>query len=1447
MAKITTYDVLVGYAQGLQAGDNLVIGPDDVSPEMTQELEALSLATTLTVVTSTVATDPPNVEVTGSADVFGLDGLLTKFTFTPVDTSAANGPFLLAIETQPAQGTKWELLPAFVLSDPAIYFGPEADIQVYQASIGCDIAIGTDQALTLPIKMSVPTYPELDWILIGDFTNQPLSANAFAALSDGLVLSDYLPSPLDALADFGLTGLSIAFNPKTPRISNVLLDIAYTKSWSALNIIDVPAGGVTFEFFIDFLDSAKSYAELDAQFEIATVPVDIGAHFAPENFYVWGKLQDGRTVNIAAVFAHYQVTLPDGFPDIEINKLGMTANISLGSYTFDLIAQIDAGSALKIKDLTVAVAVATEPNTTVKADFSATMVIAAETTLFLGATYDGDGTGLTLVGNATEIPMGKLIAYLLSEFGISADQIPEPVRTLDLTSLDTSYNTKTGDFHFKCVGKFTIYEEPVVVTFTIDILHPNSPARASLPSDAVTGSMGYSATFGGTIDFAGHEFGVRFNTDDTKQMIFVAYYLHKAADGDVKLRDLVASISQPLAANIPGDIAINLEVVKFGYLRAPGEGVQDPVNHFLFGIQLGAEIGLTDIPLIGDKLPSDLTAKFERLQFAYAEPDFTDAQAAAINALLPPEVEPLPAAGLKQGVLISSSLKLGDYSKDIALPIPTGGQQLLAPPGDVAMPAPLAGAASPSVGMSINVQKTLGPVSIRKLGLAYENNTLFATGDISLNAGILAIGLLDLGIGSRLDKFAPAVKLAGLTITVEEGPIGVSGGLYGSIDPLNFNGALQVTMPSMTIGALGGYAQLGNDPSFFMYLSVNRPLFGYPFFFVDGIAGGLGFNRDLMIPDIDGVAQFPLVAWATGSNPPGANPNGDIGSQVQSVIKALASEIPPKVGEYWIAAGIKFSSFKVLDSFALVTVAFGTQFKFALLGLTTASLPPDVGSGIEPIGYVEMALRVSYAPDAGLLQVEAKLTPASYILSKSCNLTGGFAYYMWFKDNPGGDPSGYHAGDFVVTLGGYNSAYTAPTYFPKVPRLGFNWRIDDHTTIKGGIYFAITPGALMAGGALEAVWQSGDLKAWFTAHADFLLSWKPFYYQASIGLSIGASYKLDLWFTSATISVHLGVELSLWGPPFGGSIYVDLTVISFTVGIGNQSRPAPKPISWPDFKQSFLPKSDAAHAQPLAIGATVETDSYCMASVIRGLVKDLSTVNANPDEPDWIVNAELLELTSMTALPIKSATLITGGGVTESLPAGNDGFGVAPVNIAANDFVSTHAISVNKLLHGAPDPTFNVNDHMTVERATSNLPIATWGDKMVVSPSISQVNKSPATVSDLAVGYRITSRQLPPEHTPLPIAIAILQFESGDSVDFTWLTPDVPTTDDFDQSKAMAEFQATLTASAGKRSATIAALNAPGLNLGIDPDVDVSALANSADKILLHAPILSLLGEERQS
>src|SRR6185295_14132242 len=241
--------------------------------------------------------------------------------------------------------------------------------------------------------------------------------------------------------------------------------------------------------------------------------------------------------------------------------------------------------------------------------------------------------------------------------------------------------------------------------------------------------------------------------------------------------------------------------------------------------------------------------------------------------------------------------------------------------------------------------------------------------------------------------------------------------------------------------------------------------------------------------------EFPLVKQAIDGRK-GA-PSG-----VMEALKSLRNDVPPSVGDIFLAIGVRFNSFKLVDSFALLTFEFGNRFIVNLLGISTAVVPRE--SGVTPLAQVQIAWKATYDPDEGCLAIDARLTPNSYILSKDCHLSGGYAFYSWFK--------GPNRGDFVQTLGGYHPDFekTMPAHYPKVPRLAFDWRVSNSLTIQGDAYYALTGSALMAGGHLEVLFRQGELRAWLKLEANFLIAWKPYQYKANVSVSVGASYTFDL-------------------------------------------------------------------------------------------------------------------------------------------------------------------------------------------------------------------------------------------------------------------------------------------------------------------------------------------------
>jgi hypothetical protein len=435
----------------------------------------------------------------------------------------------------------------------------------------------------------------------------------------------------------------------------------------------------------------------------------------------------------------------------------------------------------------------------------------------------------------------------------------------------------------------------------------------------------------------------------------------------------------------------------------------------------------------------------------------------------------------------------------------------------------------------------------------------------------------------------------------------------------------------------------------FIFGDLAYPIGGPPAFFVTGMALGFGYNSDLRLPTIDEVASFPFVQALV---PAGGTPPFGPDSTPLDVLNVIRNTTPPWVSEkaasLWFGAGITFTSFELVNSKAMLFVEVGDELVIALIGESQAQFPQQVGEDKLPVyANIELDFEVRFAPAEGVFSAQAVLASSSFLLDPSCALTGGFAFFVWYGDSP-------HAGDFVLTLGGYNPGFTPPSYYPTVPIVGFHWSMDSTITISGGAYFALTPAAMMAGGRLDATYQSGNLKAWFDAHTDAIVRWKPFWFDIEIGITIGASYNLDLLFTSATISVELGCDLELWGPPTGGTVTVDWYIISFTIPFGTPKASAQTIKGWGDV-EAMLPNSSATSkprnvlALSPTAGLTPAGTSPVKSSIPRRLAgsstrsslpeTSVGERDGDPADPPWLVRGSEFAFTASTPIPVTTATV----------------------------------------------------------------------------------------------------------------------------------------------------------------------------------------------------------------
>lgn len=821
--------------------------------------------------------------------------------------------------------------------------------------------------------------------------------------------------------------------------------------------------------------------------------------------------------------------------------------------------------------------------------------------------------GFVFVGKlltGTKLQMGNVIKMLGDSFGIT--NIPKPVQSLQLTNLGFSYNVGSETFQFVVTGGFTIEDTAIEICVYI-----------------TTGNG--KASFSGELTINNLRFNIQFYSGDCSENIFTATYQHNGT-ADISLHELVGSISESAARYIPQSFVIDLQEVKFIFCEEKSEKQDEPgIKQILFGLQLSAGIDLKEMPVVGDKLPDNVTLSLKNLQFLFASHTFTEKRIETTTKLLPATVTPLPVGALSKGLHISGELHLMEY----VLSINTGNKGSEEAPSNVVVKQydeAFVGEAteqhvvdtpvSPDRITWFNVQKKLGPISFQRLGVAFADNVLSFALDASVSMGPAQFTMSGLTLGSPLNRFQPVFGLQGFFMSLKTSGFELGGGFLKAtsegVD--SYYGTVLAQAGSFSFKAMGGHTPSHKDPqsgnripaSFFVYANVEIPIGGPPYFNLKGFAGGFGLNNRLILPLLEELPNYILLPGPASKAP-----------KQQSTPEATIKEALPKMqkyfipdsGQYWMAAGISFSSFQMIEAFAVVTVSFGVEFQVALLGSCAMTLPKG---STKPIAYIEIAIMASYTQSSGLLAVVGVVSPASYLLGDFCCLTGGFAFYIWI--DPPQTGKGPCAGDFLVSVGGYHPQFAAPDYYPKLPRVGIVFNLSP-LQVTGEAYFAMTPSMLMAGAKLDAVWKLGIVKAWFKLGIDFIMAWAPFKYYAAGYINVGCSVNLGLF----TISASIGANIDIWGPPFGGKAKVDLTIFSFTICFGADREANPSLLNWSNFKTEFLPAD--TESKNSSKSSNANTTNVLKAMVSTGLN------NSDVCGIDWVVDPDNFTIRISTVIP----------------------------------------------------------------------------------------------------------------------------------------------------------------------------------------------------------------------
>lgn len=1038
-----------------------------------------------------------------------------------------------------------------------------------------------------------------------------------------------------------------------------------------------------------------------------------------------GSLQGGTEISLNNLINKIVDEPLNGIPDVSIADLDVYADFRSKAFGFSVLVESDWSISMggsedfAIKSLEFSLDKQPAP---AQLQINARGIVEiADTEIAISATHSQlDRWTFRLESEeGHELPIGELFAFIGNKFG--KVELPDAIKDLTITKLFAEFGFKSNEksFQFELDVRFPLGDHEMDLGLYFSSLDME-----------VRGEIIYERE---------HRFTVDFKKSDGEKLVLAAYSNPNGLN--VPISNFVDRFNPDLADFLP-DISVLIKDAFGAFIK------HDPNPwRFLLGLDVGLTIGLdiTHMPLIGDKLPEDVHFKLENLRVMVASATIDEKELSVINGVLStieiPTIETTSGSGseqhpaLKKGFTIAAEFEVPGLKNGLDLKwTKAQGQAIESGEGSANTPQ-----------QATQVQKNLGPLHIQNIGMGFSNGELKfnVTGSLSM-AGI-ELALMGFEVASAIDDFNPKFALKGLGLDVKKGPLELSAaflketydvGLSTEYD--EYMGMLTLKFKALSLSGLGAYANYEGHPSLFLYAFLGYPFGGPPAFFVNGLALGFGLNRSIVPPPISQVADFPLIQLAVPTAP---IPQDNAKSSLDKIMKDLHTFIPPSVGDYWMAAGIRFRSFGIISNFSLAIVKFGHDIEIDILGVANVILPS---------AFIELQYIVRFVPSEGYVLAQGELTSRSYLFAPVVHLTGGFAVGFWF--------SGDNAGDFVVSIGGYHPDFDVPAHYPSaIPRLALNWHLSSAMSIKGGMYFALTPKAMMGGGFLDATFDGGIIQAWLKINADFIIYWEPFHYDATISVEIGAEVNIDMGLFDLSFSLSLVAQLHIWGPEFSGTASLDLGVKTFELSFGAGSSPKADPITFEAFKKAFLPKKKDA------------PDAYDICSIVitNGLIKKSNWGSGSEKREIWIVNPKELTLVTDAVIPFtkfqfkedsfdfstaKSLDQASYLDLTATTTAALDDQGTQ--TLIADQRVRTSATIGNPSMAPVQPTSFDSGQLITVRRDENrisneftyapifkNVPAALWGAEMPDSTKIN--SKSPTLVKNVLSGFELKPAVMP--------------------------------------------------------------------------------------------------------
>lgn len=1206
-------------------------------------------------------------------------------------------------------------------------------------------------------------------------------------LLSGLFSLLSLEIPADVFPDFSITNLIFSHTSESP-VSKYSMDLSFTTNakWMLtqyLGIRDMGAG-------IKIWDSYHEFS-VTGNLIIGKTSVPMLLIYRSENFFLGVDTRNGDcclpSISDICLLAGLDAgdIFPNVFGDITLHYLMATMPSSLNRLSyFSVDAYVTEDwrffglDSVVLRKIEVSLSCNfTNEQSAVSASIAGYIEICGLELVLCSSVSKAGWTFKAAFQEGEELNLNSLICGLAQL--LFGEKIVLPLPECIIRDTSVSFGLTEKEFH----GNTTIAAgagEPETIRERLFAIH----AVVQVDSFLIGKERSYEVTFTGTLMIAEQEFQVSYSYNKAKdENILKASWKSRSEVSPLNLVNLLTAMGVTGIPELIDSLSLSLDAAAMYYdfehsvLKATvinnryGEisfeikdSRQKPDYRVI--ISLKEAIRLSNLPVVGTSLHLLDDLALEEVKFYISSMD----SAFGSEKIQPGAAMTGKAAGTAFLLQISTAAQEAKITNDKG-----------------------------KTGLTkwFSIEKTFSMFTFHRLGIGIENGAAAFYLDAAVSMQPLSVSMMGLGLLFPLaDPGQISFALEGMGIDVKKQGLEIGGSFLreGGKGKERYEGRMKIQVNKISIFAIGSY----EEGALFAYAVASVPLGGPPVCFITGLAAGFGYNEDIFCPQADKMAQFPLVAGALGT----------ISSD--QLAASLSEHIFTAKGKYFLAGGIRFTSFQMIQSFALLFIRFGKELEIDLLGLSELNVPFDADKSAA-IAHAQLALKASFAPAAGVCSIVAQLTSESYILSKSCKLTGGFACYVWF--------GGEHQGDFVLTLGGYHENYKKPLHYPDVPRVGFNWQVDHSISLCGEMYFGLTPASIMAGGKVEAVFAAGPVKAWFIARVDFWIQWKPLFYDINIQISLGASIRIDFLFIHQTFSLELGAGLHIWGPEFSGTAHIKWFIISFTIHFGADSRDKADSIDWSGFRKSFLPvKDESSKNRHKEKEGPEESCSETVGSTIqvtKGLLRSVRVKTEKGEREILIVRREELELLAGSPVPITEADFNHQGIAIPEVP-----LGVLPMG--EDIALSTHfAVGLDKV-QGFENQN-EQKEHFIPRVQCENVPSAMWG--------LSKDGDS--LVKGVATGIFITPEAL--EYTAFPAKqfFNLLQLSIYARIEksFNWNKPK-ERPKPYEQRESLKRFSETvMKADAVERRKGFAEeMKKAGL-LGREPDGRLSLLSQEADDL----------------